>query len=259
MGALGSIVASRVAREFRLGGPSFTVSSEETSGFRALDVAVGMLGRGELDRAIVGAVDLPGELRASIAESRLHPSRMTGDGAAVLVLKRLVDAEKDGDKVYAVIRGIGRATGQDASRASANRALMTSAVEPSRVGYLDSSIDLEGSSEVAVRASVEGDVGHAGAASGLASVVKAALCLHQQVLPTLRDGGSGRVSPRGVQSWLRDRAEGPRVALVGGSGVDGNAAHVVLESHEAAADRGSPDRAPTARPPAFGPVRGRGR
>ena len=78
MGALGSIVASRVAREFRLGGPSFTVSSEETSGFRALDVASGMLRRGELDEAVVGAVDLPGDLRASLAEARLHPGITLG-------------------------------------------------------------------------------------------------------------------------------------------------------------------------------------
>ena len=39
MGALGGLVASRIAREFRLGGPSFTVSSEETSGLRALEIA----------------------------------------------------------------------------------------------------------------------------------------------------------------------------------------------------------------------------
>ncbi len=73
MGALGSIVASRVAREFRLGGPSFTVSAEETSGLRALDVACRLLRRGELDEAVVGAVNLPGDLRASIAEAHLRP------------------------------------------------------------------------------------------------------------------------------------------------------------------------------------------
>ena len=53
MGALGGLVASRVAREFRVGGPSFTVSSEETSGLRALDVAVRLLRQDELDEAVV--------------------------------------------------------------------------------------------------------------------------------------------------------------------------------------------------------------
>ncbi len=248
MGALGSIVASRVAREFRLGGPSFTVSSEETSGFRALDVASGMLRRGELDQAIVGAVDLPGELRASLAEGQIHPSAMLADGAAVLVLKRLVDAERDGDKVYAVIRGVGLATvGRNAMPTSARRAFEAAGVLPSSVGYLDPGTDLgheaDGLPPSCAMASAEGDVGHAGAASGLASVVKAALCLHQQILPPLRGDAPGLTVPRGPQYWLRDRVEGPRRALVGGSGVDGNSAHVVLDSHEPGAFIDSPDRA----------------
>jgi PfaB family protein len=249
MGALGSIVASRVAREFRLGGPSFTVSSEETSGLRALDVAIGMLRRGELDQAIVGAVDLPGELRASLADGQLHYSTMPTDGAAVLVLKRLEDAERDGDKVYAMIRGIGLATGEgQASSASLRRAFEAAGIPPSSVSYFDpgTTRGLETIADVfsldCVLTSAEGDVGHAGAASGLASVVKAALSLHQQILLPLRTDGSGLTCPRGPQYWLRDRINGPRRALVGGSGVDGNVAHIVLESYEPAASVESFDR-----------------
>ena len=78
MGALGGLVASRIAREFRLGGPSFTVSSEETSGTRALDVAVRLLRQGELDEAIVGAVDLAGDVRAVLATHRLQPFSSRG-------------------------------------------------------------------------------------------------------------------------------------------------------------------------------------
>ena len=249
MGALGSIVASRVAREFRLGGPSFTVSSEETSGFRAVELAAGMLRRRELDGAIVGAVDLPGDLRASLAEAVLHPEAILADGAAVVVLKRLNDAQRDGDRIYAVIRGIGLATGEDAAKAaSAGRALGAAGIDPSTIGYHDpgpdddeGSIDL---SPACVRASAVADVGHAGAASGLASLVKAALCLHQQILPPLRGKPvAGEIAPGGAQSWLRNRVDGPRRALVGGTGVDGNAAHVVLESFEPAASLNSPDRA----------------
>ena len=107
MGALGGLVASRIAREFRVGGPSFTVSSEETSGARALDVAVRLLRQGELDEAIVGAVDLACDLRAVLSADRVHPFSPSGtvrplaagadgtvpaDGAAALVLKRLDDA-----------------------------------------------------------------------------------------------------------------------------------------------------------------------
>ena len=64
MGALGSIAASRIARAFHLGGPSFTVSGEETSGLHALAAAVRALQRGELDAALAGAVDLAGDVRA---------------------------------------------------------------------------------------------------------------------------------------------------------------------------------------------------
>ncbi len=86
MGALGGIVASRIAREFRIGGPSFTISAEECSGLQAVRTAVRLLQRGELDQAIVGAVDLA-----------------KGQGAAAVILKPLDDALRDGDRIYAVI------------------------------------------------------------------------------------------------------------------------------------------------------------
>ena len=71
MGSLGGMVASRIAREFRIGGPSFTVSSDETSGIQALAIAVEWLQKGELDAAIVGAVDLAGDVRGVLARSPL--------------------------------------------------------------------------------------------------------------------------------------------------------------------------------------------
>jgi acyl transferase domain-containing protein len=64
MGALASIAASRIAREFRIGGPSITVSAEESSGARALEMAVRALQNNEIDFALVGAVDLAGDLRS---------------------------------------------------------------------------------------------------------------------------------------------------------------------------------------------------
>src|SRR4029077_14805136 len=67
LGALGGIVARRIAREFHIGGPSHSISSEETSGLRALQVAVHALQKRELDVALAGAVDLNGDLRAMLA------------------------------------------------------------------------------------------------------------------------------------------------------------------------------------------------
>ncbi len=273
MGALGSIVASRVAREFRLGGPSFTVSAEETSGLRALDIACGMLRRGELDGAIVGAVDLPGDVRASLAEATLQPGAVLGDGAAVVVLKRLADAERDGDKIYAVVRGSGLATGggidprgldRPAYLASSRRALAEAGVGLDGIGAVEVGVgsptddhaeagalaELAGGRAIPPCAltSARSDVGRMGAASGFASLVKAVLALHQQVLPTLRDADRplpdtpAFFAPRGPQYWLRDRARGPRRALVGAAGIDGTVAHVVLEGYEPTACVSTPDR-----------------
>ena len=86
--------------------------------------------------ASVGAVDLAGDVRAVLAthavrhysaSGRARPfdagadGTVVGEGAAALVLKRLADAERDGDRVYAVIRGFGGASGRAAPATDANR------------------------------------------------------------------------------------------------------------------------------------------
>ena len=70
MGALGSIAASRIARAFHFGGPSYTVCSEEASAGRAVELAVRALQAGEIDRALVGGVDLAGDPRRRAARRR---------------------------------------------------------------------------------------------------------------------------------------------------------------------------------------------
>ena len=282
MGALGGIVASRIAREFRVGGPSFTISSEETSGMRALEVAVRALQGRELDSCFVGAVDLAGDVRAVLATHALHhysasgrarpfdadaDGAVVGEGAAALVLKRLEDAERDGDRIYAVFRGFGANSGGSAQRPMPTpdtysralvRAYEDADLDPSLVGYVEAHgsgnhiedrIETEAlcsffsprhMAPVRHLGSVKADVGHAGAAAALASVVKAALCLYQEVLPAVRGLRSVRadLSPRDFllarepQYWLRNRADGPRRAGVSAFGVDGGCCHLVLEEHE---------------------------
>ncbi len=80
MGSLGGLVASRIAREFRIGGPSFSVSCDEASGIQALQIAAGWLQREELDAAIVGAVDLAGDIRAVIAANQVAGGGPTWGG-----------------------------------------------------------------------------------------------------------------------------------------------------------------------------------
>jgi acyl transferase domain-containing protein/3-hydroxymyristoyl/3-hydroxydecanoyl-(acyl carrier protein) dehydratase len=171
MGALGGIVASRVARAFHIGGPSFTISSEETSSLHAIQTAVGALRRGELNVALVGGVDLAGDLRAAVGGG----AATIGEGAAAVVLKRHEDALRDGDRVYALI---------------------------------------DGSSSAGISIDAASDIGHAGAATGIASVVKAALSLHHEV--------------HGKSYWLRNRADGPRQATVHVSNISGHHAQVSL-------------------------------
>ncbi len=294
MGALGSVVASRIAREFRVGGPSFTLSSEESSGVRSLETALRLLQAGELDRALVGSVDLAGDLRAVLGQHALHPfspsgralpfdqaadGTLVGEGATALVLKRLADAERDGDRIYAVIRGIGSSGGeQQASGVSAygqalERAYRDAGVAPDTIDFLEASAAgtpdedrreasalaaFFGDSGRAARscavASVKADIGHCGAASGLASLARACLALYQEIIPANRgiENPSPEFTANGTlfvpassRYWLHNRADAPRRAGVSSCGVDGSCSHVVLEGLEmqpagSAADRAAP-------------------
>ena len=262
LGALGSIIASRIAREFSFGGPSFAISAEEASGIRALDVGLRALHQHELDAVVVGAVDLPGDVRAMLATHAVRPysqrgevrpfdavadGTLVGEGAATLVLKRLPDAIASGDRIYAVIRGLGVAGGAapapdlDTYERALERAYADANLAPGRVSYLETHgsgnpredrVEAEalaaffGHADGASCAigSTKPTIGHTGAVAGLASVVKTAICLYQEVIPPLcgfelpstpdawSDGPFHM--PNRAQAWLRDRAGGSRCAGV---------------------------------------------
>lgn len=295
VGALGNILASRIAREFRLGGPSFAVAAEELSGLRALEIAVRSLQRGELDAAVVGAVDLAGDAR-NIWASRswrkwsndgdVRPfdveagGTSVGEGAAALVLKRLRDARHDGDRVYAVVKGMGFASTArggslaETGEAAIRRACDDAGVRPGAIGYIEthgSGDPVEDEAELAsLRAvfteessapalgSIVPTIGHAGAASGLAAVVKACLCLDAGVLPPLSgcrrprpglsQGTAGFGLLTGRKPWLPRRD--PRLAGVSSKTPDGECMHVILEEapEELRITTGPALRAPTPAP-----------
>ena len=92
VGRLANIVANRISSKFDLRGPSLAVMSEELSGIDALRLAQRAVANGELDAAIVGAVDLSVELVHIAAIASLLPHRKAGDAAVFLVLKRAEDA-----------------------------------------------------------------------------------------------------------------------------------------------------------------------
>ena len=172
MGSLGSIAASRIARAFHFGGPSHTVCSEEASAARAVELAVRALRAGEIDRALAGGVELAGDPRMVLPGGPLEG--VPGEGAAMLVLKRLADAERDGDRVYAVIVGIGSAGGGEPGVPATSAEGLDAAV--TRAG-------LEAPLDGAIPFDAAADLGQTGAASAAASLVKACLAVYQEVLP----------------------------------------------------------------------------
>ncbi|ULP47550.1 beta-ketoacyl synthase N-terminal-like domain-containing protein [Mycolicibacter virginiensis] len=105
VGAMPNIVANRLNSQFDLRGPSFTVSREQLSGTTALELAARALRRGEIDAAVVGAVDLSCEpVHQAAARALLHADeQIPADAAVVLVLKRVADARRDGNPVYATL------------------------------------------------------------------------------------------------------------------------------------------------------------
>jgi acyl transferase domain-containing protein/3-hydroxymyristoyl/3-hydroxydecanoyl-(acyl carrier protein) dehydratase len=257
MGALGSIAASRIARLFGCGGPSFTCCSEESSSATAVQLAVRALRLGEIDRALVGGVDFTGDPRQLLATSELTGDRTFADGAAALVLKRLSDAERDGDRVYAVLRGVGAAGGGVESpttdrgvyATSFVRACADAVVNPDSLDLLDTASGGAGEREaleailanrdrpepLAVSA-LQQQIGHTGFATGAVALVRACLALHTRTLPpTLRD--TSVPSPQDAlddssapRYWLAD-AGSPRRAAVAAVGADGSVVHLILEEH----------------------------
>jgi acyl transferase domain-containing protein/3-hydroxymyristoyl/3-hydroxydecanoyl-(acyl carrier protein) dehydratase/1-acyl-sn-glycerol-3-phosphate acyltransferase len=190
IGAMPNIPANRICSQFDLRGPSFTVSSEELSGMRCLDLAVRALRTDELDAAVVGAVDLCCEpVHQAAAKDVLDDERqIPGDAAVVLILKRLEDARRDGDKIYAILSD-------------------EAGPEPTlQLGLGQGQMNL-----IPL-------FGHAHAASGLVHVAAAALACHYRALPA----GEGELA----RPWFA--SQGPRAVEVSIRALGGESAATVL-------------------------------
>jgi acyl transferase domain-containing protein/3-hydroxymyristoyl/3-hydroxydecanoyl-(acyl carrier protein) dehydratase len=306
LGALGGVISSRLAREFRLGGPSFVVSNGETSGIRALEIATGMLQRGEVDLMLAGAVDFATDIRrivlhmtgsplgrdlAALPFDRSPRPPLPVDGSCCLLLKRLYNALEDNDHIYSIIRGFGCASTTPENAAdtsfsadygrSLEEALQRSGSSPDAISLVEAAGSgtlaadrLESEALIHAFAGRKGEralgsalpvSGWSGAATGLFSVVKTSLCLHDHTLPPLpgfrepavkRWESAGFHIPVASQYWSRNRCSGPRRALVASRSSEGTCMHVVMESPPRAAPPvgGIPPRhaTPPVRPPAAG-------
>ena len=106
IGSMPNVPANRLNVQFDWQGFGFTVSAEELSGMVAMSLALRALRRNEIDAALIGAVDLSNEPVHGAASKALLPDDRNGspgDAAVAFVLKRLTDAERDGDTVWAIL------------------------------------------------------------------------------------------------------------------------------------------------------------
>ncbi|AUG75397.1 type I polyketide synthase [Kitasatospora sp. MMS16-BH015] len=294
IGLVPNLAASRLANRLDLRGPAYTVDAACASSLVAVDQAVGELAGGRCDLVLAGGVhhchdvtlwSVFAQLRALSPSQRIRPFHrgadglLVGEGTGVVALKRLADAERDGDRVYAVIRGTGVASdGRTAALASPDPGGQTRAVRaawraagldpaaPGVLGLLEAhgtatpagdAAELATLAEVfgpadgaerAVLGSVKSMIGHTMPAAGVAGLVKAALAVHHGVLlPTLHCedphpalAGTRFRTISAAQPWETDPAGPPRRAGVNAFGFGGINAHVVLEQ---APGRTGPTRA----------------
>jgi acyl transferase domain-containing protein/phosphopantetheinyl transferase len=281
IGLVPNLAASRIANRLDLRGPASTVDAACASSLIAVDQAVTELARGRCDVMLAGGVhhchditmwSVFTQLRALSVSQQIRPFHrdadgiLIGEGTGIVVLKRLSDAQRDGDRVYAVIRGTGVASdGRTAALASpdpggqarAVRAAWAAAgldpLTPGSLGLLEAhgtatpagdAAELTTLQEVfggpvqgaerAVLGSVKSMIGHAMPAAGVAGLVKAALAVHHGVLlPTLHcdepHPALAATRFRTIDTATTWESAGPRRAGVNAFGFGGINAHVVLE------------------------------
>ena len=281
-GFLANVVAGRIASRLDLGGLSCAVDAACASSLCAIRVAASELQAGRCDVMLAGGVDTDNSIAAFMsfsktpalsASEQVRPFSAAADGTLIcegvgmVVLKRLTDARRDGDRIYAAIRGIGassdgRLRSIYAPRAAGQARALTAAYEeagvsPASVGLVEAhgtgtrigdAVEFEALRDVFAGAgapvgaialgSVKSQIGHAKAAAGIASLIKVALAIHQRVVPptlhveepdpALGIGASPFHLSTQTRPWMRPRAA-PRRAGVSAFGFGGTNYHVVLE------------------------------
>ncbi|WP_267897211.1 beta-ketoacyl synthase N-terminal-like domain-containing protein [Streptomyces albireticuli] len=293
LGLVPNFAASRVANRLDLRGPAYTVDAACASSLVAVDHAVTELTRGRCDVMLAGGVhhchdatlwSVFADLGALSPSQRIRPFHRDADGmllaegTGVMVLKRLADAQRSGDRVYAVVRGVGLASdGRTASLVTPDPAGQARAVRlawaeagldpaaPDALGLLEAhgtgtpggdAAELAVLAEVfgvpdtgpdAVLGSVKSMIGHTMPAAGAVGMVKAALAIHHGVLPPTLHCDAPHPALRATRfrpaPAARPWEAGVRRAAVNAFGFGGINAHVVLEGPP-----GQPTPAPASRP-----------
>ncbi|MFF7471943.1 SDR family NAD(P)-dependent oxidoreductase [Streptomyces sp. NPDC008092] len=285
-GMLSNVISGRIANRLDLGGANYTVDAACASSLAAVDVACKELTAGTSDVVLCGGADLHNGINDYVLFSSVHALSPTGrsrafdgsadgialgEGVACVVLKRLTDAERDGDRIYGVIKGLGsssdgRSLGLTAPRPEGQRAALLRAyrnagISPAQVGLVEAHgtgtvvgdrTELTILSEVFAEAgaanggcglgSVKSQIGHTKCAAGLAGLIKTTLALHTGVKPpTLHldhpnPAWQEEDSPFAFHTEARPWAAPPaeRVAGVSAFGFGGTNFHVVLGAYDSA-------------------------
>ncbi len=296
-GLLGNVVAGRIANRLNLGGTNCVTDAACASSLSALAMAVAELELGHSDLAIAGGVDTLNDIFMYMCFSKtpaLSPSgdcrpfsdaadgTMLGEGLGMFALKRLADAERDGDRIYAVLRGLG--TSSDGRSKSVYAPVSEGQAQALRrayeqAGYAPATVELVEAHGTGTKAgdvaefnglrmvyagdtpvarpwcalgSVKSQIGHTKAAAGAAGLFKAVMALHHKVLPpTIKvERPDPRLAIERSPFYLNTRArpwirggEHPRRAAVSAFGFGGSNFHATLEEYAGPAPRA--ERLPT--------------
>jgi acyl transferase domain-containing protein/NAD(P)-dependent dehydrogenase (short-subunit alcohol dehydrogenase family) len=287
-GVLANVIAGRITNRLDLGGRNYTVDAACASSLAAIDLACQELILEKSDMVIAGAVDLHNSINDYLLFSSTHAlSRKgrcltfdagadgiaLGEGVAMLVLKREEDAKRDGDTIYAVIKGVGgssdgKSLGLTAPRkagqeSALSRAYQQAGLSPSRVGLIEAHgtgtvvgdrtelsaltdlMTLSGALPGQVHlGSVKTQIGHTKCAAGMAGMIKAILSVYHGIKPPtlhLRQPNSyyrPGTSPFAFRAEAALWSDTSRVAGVSAFGFGGTNFHAVLENSGQAAVHG---------------------
>ncbi|UYN93996.1 MAG: amino acid adenylation domain-containing protein [Enhydrobacter sp.] len=282
LGALPDTLATRIAYKLGLHGPAMTVQSACSTSLLAVAQACQSLLLHQTDMALAGGVSITFPQKRGYLHQEggmVSPDGVCrpfddaaagtifGDGAALVLMKRLDDAVEDGDHIYAVIRGYGvNNDGSDKVGFTAPSvqgqaeviaaALAAAGVDARSIGYVEchgtatplgDPIEFTGllrgfdlgtvDRPHCALGSAKANVGHLDVAAGVTGLIRAALALQQREIPPLANfvrpnrhidlAGSPFYVPTSAQPWLQE--SGPRRAGVSSFGVGGTNVHVVLE------------------------------